>query len=379
MASLTRFSRRVLSRTQTRAFRSDLRGITQWNKIEPDANYEKRLAEYTAPKKDPVRVVVTGAAGNIGYALAFRIASGQMLGPDQPVILHLLEVPQAVGALKGVAMELDDCAFPTHAGTVTTDDQGQAFENADYALLVGAKPRGPGMERGDLLRDNGKIFTSIGTSINKYASRDIKVTVVGNPANTNCLIAAHHAPDIPAENFSAMTRLDHDRALAQVSIKTGVPVQDVQKVCIWGNHSSTQFPDLTYTTVHGQPIAEVVGLGEFADWNTKEFIPTVQQRGAAVIAARGASSAASAANACLVQTRDWALGSNGEWVSMAVATDGKAYNIPKGIYFSFPLICENGGYEIVKGLELNEKQMQRIEATKKELLDERDAVAELLK
>jgi malate dehydrogenase len=319
-----------------------------------------------------VRVAVTGAAGQIGYALLFRIASGQMLGPQQPVILQLLEITPALGALDGVHMELDDCAFPMLEGVVKTDDPNVAFADADYALLVGAMPRREGMERADLLEANGGIFGPQGKAINDNASRDIRVLVVGNPANTNALIAQGAAPDIDPGRFTAMTRLDHNRALTQVAQKLGVPVADVKKMTIWGNHSATQYPDLFHCEVGGQSAASRIGDQQ---WLENDFIPTVQQRGAAVIKARGASSAASAANAAVDHMHDWALGTpEGDWVSMAVPSDG-SYGVPEGVISSFPVTCSSGAYSIVQGLEIDEFSRRRIDASAAELVAERDAVS----
>ena len=322
----------------------------------------------------PARIAITGAAGQIGYQLAFRIASGQMLGPDRPVILQLLEITPALDALKGVVMELEDCAFPTLAGVIATDSADQAFKDADYALLVGAKPRGPGMERGDLLKDNAKIFSAQGKAMNQGASRDIKVLVVGNPANTNALIAQANAPDLNPQNFTAMTRLDHNRALAQLAEKTGKHVSDIQQLIIWGNHSATQYPDIHHARVDGTPATELVD----SDWLVQDFIPTVQQRGAAIIKARGASSAASAASAAIDHMRDWATGTGGDaWVSMAVPADG-SYGIEAGVIFSFPVRCSGGQYEIVQGLEINDFSRERMDATDAELREERQAISDLL-
>jgi malate dehydrogenase len=324
---------------------------------------------------DPVRVAVTGAAGQIGYALLFRIASGQMLGPDQPVVLQLLEIPQAVGALEGVVMELDDCAFPLLAGTVATDDPARAFEGADYALLVGAMPRKEGMERADLLSANGAIFTAQGKALSDAASRDVRVLVVGNPANTNALIAMNNAPGIADAQFTAMTRLDHNRAIAQLAAKAGAAVADVTRMTIWGNHSATQYPDVFHAEVAGKPAFDAVGGDR--DWLEGEFIPTVQQRGAAVIKARGLSSAASAANAAIDHMRSWALGTaEGDWVSMAVPSDG-SYGVPEGLVSGFPVTCGDGRYEIVGGLDLDDFSRGRIDASVAELGSERDAVAGL--
>ena len=324
--------------------------------------------------KSPVRVTITGAAGQIGYQLAFRIASGQMLGKDQPVILQLLEIPQALDALKGVVMELDDCAFRTLAGVVATDDPNEAFKDSDYALLVGARPRGPGMERKDLLEANAAIFSVQGKAINDHASRDIRILVVGNPANTNALITASNAPDIDPGNITAMTRLDHNRAMAQLAQKTDKHVSDVQRMIIWGNHSATQYPDINHASVAGKPARDLVDQA----WLTDEFIPVVQQRGAAIIKARGASSAASAASAAIDHMRDWALGTNGDdWVSMAIPADG-SYGIEAGVIYSYPVRCKGGKYEIVQGLEIDDFSRARMDATDAELREERAAIESLL-
>lgn len=324
--------------------------------------------------KAPVRVAVTGAAGQISYSLLFRIASGDMLGKDQPVILQLLEITPALEALKGVAMELEDCAFPLVDGIVQTDDAKVAFKDADYALLVGARPRGPGMERKDLLEANAAIFSAQGQAINEVASRDIKVLVVGNPANTNALIAQRNAPDIDPRQFTAMTRLDHNRAMAQLGNKLGKSINDVKKMTIWGNHSSTQYPDLHHCEVDGKPAIDQVEQ----DWYENDYIPTVQQRGAAIIKARGASSAASAANAAVDHMRSWALGSDdGDWVSMGIYSDG-SYGIQEGLIYSYPCVCKNGDWEIVQGLEVNDFSRERMTATETEMAEERDAVKHLL-
>ncbi|MGB2941893.1 MAG: malate dehydrogenase [Candidatus Macondimonas sp.] len=324
--------------------------------------------------KKPVRVAVTGAAGQIGYALNFRIASGAMLGPDQPVILQLLEVPQAQEILKGVVMELNDCAFPLLTEVIATDRPEEAFKDADYALLVGARPRGPGMERKDLLEANAQIFSVQGKAMDQHASRDIRVLVVGNPANTNALIAASNAKSLDRRQFTAMTRLDHNRALHQIAAKLGTHVNDVRRVTIWGNHSSTQYPDLHHATVGGKPALAQVD----ATWYAEEFIPVVQQRGAAIIKARGASSAASAASAALDHMRTWALGSaEGDWVSMGIPSDG-SYGIPEGVVYSYPVTCRDGQYQIVQGLEINDFSRERMTATYQELNEERDGVAALL-
>ena len=325
--------------------------------------------------KNPVRVTITGAAGNIGYALAFRIAAGDMLGADQPVILQLLEITPALDALKGVAMELNDCAFPLLRGIVTTDDANVAFKDCNYALLVGARPRGPGMERKDLLAANGAIFGPQGKALNDHASRHVKVLVVGNPANTNALIAQAAAPDLNPRNFTAMTRLDHNRALSQLAEKTGTHSTDIAKMTIWGNHSSTQYPDISHATVQGKAAK---GLVEDS-WYKDTFIPVVQQRGAAIIKARGASSAASAASAAIDHMRTWALGTDGDdWVSMGVPSDG-SYGIAPGIIYSYPCRCKNGDYEIVQGLEIDAFSREKMDATERELREERAAVENLLK
>jgi len=324
--------------------------------------------------KKPVRIAVTGAAGQIGYQLIFRIAAGDMLGPSQPVILQLLEVTPALPALNGVVMELNDCAFPLLAGISATDSAEAAFEEADYALLVGARPRGPGMERKDLLLENAKIFSAQGKALNASAKKNVKVLVVGNPANTNALIAASNAPRIPRKNFSAMMRLDHNRALSQLAAKTGSHVNDIKRMTIWGNHSSTQYPDIGSATVKGKPAAKRVD----ENWVRNEFIPTVQQRGAAIIKARGASSAASAASAAIDHMRDWALGTpKGSWVSMAVAADG-SYGVKPGIMYGYPVTCSKGQWKIVKGLKLDDFSKQRMQATEAELREEREGVKDLL-
>lgn len=324
--------------------------------------------------KSPVRVAITGAAGQIGYQLCFRIASGDMLGPDQPVILQMLEVTPALGGLHGVEMELQDAAFPLLAGTVATDDANVAFKGADYAILVGARPRGPGMERKDLLSANGKIFGPQGKAINDFANRNIKVLVVGNPANTNALIASKAAPDINPANFTAMTRLDHNRGLAQLAAKTGIHHSLINRMIIWGNHSSTQYPDIRFAQVQGKPASSLVDQ----QWYREVFIPEVQQRGAAIIKARGASSAASAAAAAVDHIRSWALGTReGDWVSMAVPADG-SYGIAPGVIYSYPCICKGGNYSIVQGLEIDDFSRGKMDATNAELREERAAVEELL-
>jgi malate dehydrogenase len=323
--------------------------------------------------KSPVRVVITGAAGQIGYSLIFRIASGDMLGKDQPVILHLLEITPALKNLQGVVMELNDCAFPLVAGIVATDDVNVAFKDADYAMLVGARPRGPGMERKDLLEANAAIFSVQGRAIDQHASRGIKVLVVGNPANTNALIAQQNAPSINPKQFTAMTRLDHNRALSQLAEKTGSHTTKISKMIIWGNHSATQYPDIHHCEVEGKAATGLVD----ADWTKTTFIPTVQKRGAAIIEARGLSSAASAASAAVDHMRDWALGTSaGDWTSMGIPSDG-SYGIAPGVIYSYPVVCKDGAYEIKQGLAINDFSRERMNATEKELREERAAVEHL--
>ncbi len=326
--------------------------------------------------KKPVRVAVTGAAGQIGYALLFRIASGEMLGKDQPVILQLLEIPdeKAQKALKGVMMELDDCAFPLLVGLEAHSDPMTAFKDTDYALLVGSRPRGPGMERAELLAVNGAIFTAQGKALNAVASRNVKVLVVGNPANTNAYIAMKSAPDLPRKNFTAMLRLDHNRALSQIAAKTGTKVADIEKLTVWGNHSPTMYADYRFATVNGKSIKDLIND---QDWNANTFLPTVGKRGAAIIEARGLSSAASAANAAIDHMRDWALGSNGKWVTMGIPSDGQ-YGIPKDVMFGFPVTTENGEYKLVEGLEIDAFSQQCIDKTLAELQGEQDGVKHLL-
>lgn len=326
--------------------------------------------------KKPVRVAVTGAAGQIGYSLLFRIASGEMLGKDQPVILQLVEVPveKAQQALKGVIMELEDCAFPLLAGVEASDNPNDGFKDVDIALLVGARPRGPGMERKDLLQENAKIFTAQGRALNEVASRDVKVLVVGNPANTNAYIAMKSAPDLPAKNFTAMLRLDHNRALSQLAAKSGKPVAEIEKLIVWGNHSPTMYPDYRFATVGGASLKTLINDEV---WNKDTFIPKVGKRGAAIIEARGLSSAASAANAAIDHVRDWVLGSNGNWVTMGVPSDG-SYGIPEGIIYGVPVTTENGEYTRIAGLEVDAFSRERMDFTLKELLEERDGVAHLL-
>ena len=324
--------------------------------------------------KPPVRVAVTGAAGQIGYALLFRLAAGEFLGPEQPVFLQLLEIAPALPALDGVMMELEDCAFPTLAGTAASADPAVAFRDADYAFLVGARPRGAGMERADLLLSNAEIFREQGRALNEHASREVKAVVVGNPANTNALIAMSNAPDLAPGQVTAMTRLDHNRALASLAAKTGASVAAIRRLIIWGNHSGTQYPDLRHALVEGTPALERVEQ----DWYRNEYIPKVAQRGAEIIAARGASSAASAANAALAHLRDWVAGAPADdWTSMAVPSPG-AYGVPEGLVYSFPVRCAGGGYEIVQGLALDEFSRGKMAATQKELEEERDAVKHLL-
>ena len=326
--------------------------------------------------KTPVRVAVTGAAGQIGYALLFRIASGEMLGKDQPVILQMLELPleKAQAALKGVMMELEDCAFPLLAGMVGTDDAEVAFKDIDVALLVGARPRGPGMERKDLLLENAKIFTAQGAALNAVASRDVKVLVVGNPANTNAYIAMKSAPDLDPKNFTAMLRLDHNRALSQLAGKTGKPVGDIKKLIVWGNHSPTMYPDYRFATIGGASVKDTIGDEA---WNRETFIPKVGKRGAAIIEARGLSSAASAANAAIDHIRDWVLGTGGEWTTMGIPSDG-SYGIPKDVMYGFPVTCKDGKYEIVQGLAIDDYSREMMDKTLAELEEERQGVASLL-
>ena len=322
----------------------------------------------------PVRVTVTGAAGQISYSLLFRIAAGEMLGPNQPVILQMLEITPALEALKGVAMELEDCAFPLLAGVVCTDQAEVAFKDADYALLVGARPRGPGMERKDLLEANAAIFSVQGKAINDHANPNIKVLVVGNPANTNALIAQRNAPDINPRQFTAMTRLDHNRAMSQIAEKAGKTINDVKQMTIWGNHSATQYPDLHHSLVDGETAIDLVDQ----QWYEDQFIPTVQQRGAAIIKARGASSAASAANAAIAHMNSWALGTDpNDWVSMGVYSDG-SYGITEGLIYSFPCTCQDGDWKIVQGLEINDFSREKMSATENELNEEKEGVAHLL-
>ncbi len=324
--------------------------------------------------KDPVRVAITGAAGQISYSIIFRIASGSMLGPDQPVILQLLEIPPAMDALNGVVMELHDCAFPLVAGVTTTDDPAVAFKDTDYAILVGARPRGPGMERSDLLTANAQIFSAQGKALSDNANPNVKILVVGNPANTNALITLKNAPNLNPKNITAMMRLDHNRSLSQIAEKTGSHSTKIEKIVVWGNHSATQYPDISYAALDGKPVKDLVD----DEWNVHTFIPVVQQRGAAIIKARGASSAASAASAAVDHMRDWILGSNGKWVSMGVYSAGNSYGIDEDIIYSFPIVCENGEWKEVSGLSISDFSKERMKQTEQELLDEKAAIADLL-
>ena len=337
----------------------------------------RRLISFAKPSsewKKPVRVALTGANGNIGYAMAFRIANGEMLGPDQPVILHLLDLPQAQQGLIGLNMELSDCAFPLLQSVVTTDDYSKAFSDVDFALLVGSKPRGPGMERGDLLRDNGKIFIGQGKALNDYASRNCKTLVVGNPANTNCLILQSHCNDLPAENFTAMTRLDHDRGLTQLADHLNCSTHELSQFCVWGNHSPTMYPDVTNLMRNGTPVANLID----EDWRVSNFIPRVQQRGAEIIANRKLSSAASAGNAAIAAMRDWHLGTDGQWTSFSVLNKGE-YGVSEGLVFSYPVVVDsNGQWKIVEGLNISEESRKRIKHTEDELLSERQAIESML-
>ncbi len=335
---------------------------------------QSQITQESFGMKSPVRVAVTGAAGQIGYALLFRIASGEMLGKDQPVILQLLDLPQAQNAVKGVMMELQDCAFPLLADMFTTDDPEVAFKDAQVAILVGSRPRSKGMERADLLLANAEIFTKQGAALNKVADRNVKVLVVGNPANTNAYIAMKSAPDLPAKNFTAMLRLDHNRALSQIAEKTGKPVSAIEKLCVWGNHSPTMYADYRFATINGDSVKDMINDQA---WNADVFLPTVGKRGAAIIEARGLSSAASAANAAIDHIRDWVLGTNGKWVTMGIPSDG-SYGIPEGTMFGFPVTCENGEYKLVEGLEIDDFSRERINITLKELEEEKAGIAHLL-
>jgi malate dehydrogenase len=324
--------------------------------------------------KTPVRVAITGAAGQISYSIIFRIAAGDMLGKDQPVILQLLEIPPAMGALNGVVMELNDCAFPLVAGIVATDDPNVAFKDTDYAVLVGARPRGPGMERSDLLEANAQIFSVQGKALNDNASKNVKVLVVGNPANTNALITLKNAPDLDPRNITAMMRLDHNRSLSQIAEKVDCATTDIENMVVWGNHSATQYPDISYATVNGKAVKDSVDN----DWYVEYFIPTVQQRGAAIIKARGASSAASAASAAVDHMRDWALGTDGKWVSMGVYSKGNSYGIDEDIIYSRPIVCEGGDWKEITGLEVSDFSREMMKKTEEELVGERDAIASML-
>ncbi|MGI6657242.1 MAG: malate dehydrogenase [Desulfobulbus sp.] len=325
--------------------------------------------------KAPVRVTITGAAGQIAYSLIFRVASGSMLGPDQPVILQLLEIPPAMGALQGVLMELNDCAFPLVAGVTASDDPNVAFKDADYALLVGSRPRGPGMERSDLLNANAAIFEVQGKALSDNAKPTVKVIVVGNPANTNALILMKNAPKINPRNITSMMRLDHNRTMSQIAEKLGTHSSKIEKIVVWGNHSSTQYPDISYATVEGKAVKSQVS----DEWNKNELIPVVQQRGAAIIKARGASSAASAASAAVDHMRDWAMGSNGQWVSMGVYSKGNPYGVDEDLMYAFPITTENGEWKIVEGLEISDFSREMIKKTEEELISERTAIADRIK
>ncbi len=324
--------------------------------------------------KQPVRIAVTGAAGQIGYALLFRIAASAMLGKEQPIILQLLDLPHAQNALHGIKLELQDCGFPALEDVIISDDPEVAFKDADIAVLVGARPRSQGMERSDLLHANAEIFKTQGAALNKVASRNVKVLVAGNPANTNAYIAMKSAPDLPAKNFTALLRLDHNRAASQLAMKTGSAVRDIEHLCVWGNHSPTMYADYRFATIAGKSVKEIINDG---DWNADVFLPTVSKRGAEIIAARGVSSAASAAQAILDHMRDWLRGSKGQWVTMGVPSDG-SYGVPEGVVFGFPVICENGEYEIVQGLAMDDFSQARMATTLAELIEERDAVQHLL-
>eukprot|EP00484_Ammonia_sp_Unknown_P022927 CAMPEP_0197035688 /NCGR_PEP_ID=MMETSP1384-20130603/13409_1 /TAXON_ID=29189 /ORGANISM="Ammonia sp." /LENGTH=391 /DNA_ID=CAMNT_0042465779 /DNA_START=20 /DNA_END=1195 /DNA_ORIENTATION=+ len=365
-----------------RTYRSDLFGTDAYRWRHKDDLALLRAMEYAEMKPSTIKVAVTGASGNIGYALLFRIASGEMFGKNQRVQLHLYDIPPMIEKVKGVALEVYDCAFPTCDGILTTDNLDRAFDDIDVALLVGSKPRGPGEERADLLNNNGVIFQQQAQALNKVARSCVKVTVVGNPANTNCLILANNCPDIPIENFTAMTRLDHDRGLAQLAKKAKCQIGDIENFCIWGNHSPTMFADLTNCKINGQDALSVlqdVNPGEdIQAWYNNEYIPTVGKRGAAIIEARGLSSAASAANACLQHNRDWELNDNDSWKSMAICSNGE-YGIDKGLFFSYPVVCKNESYQIVENLpSFNSFQAEKIEITERELKEERDSVAHLL-
>jgi len=383
MAALQRCSgfARILPASGKRFFRSDLVGTDVYRSHKKDKLAELRAQEYTDPMPPTVKVAVTGGAGAIGYSLLFRIASGEMFGKRQRVQIRALELPFAMNALRGVAMELQDCAFPLLDGVFCSDDAARAFEDVDYALLVGSLPRGPGMERGDLIEKNGAIFEATGKALNQYARNCVKVVVVGNPCNTNCLIAANNAPDIPIENFTAMTRLDHDRGLAQLAKRAQCSVADIEGFCIWGNHSSTMYPDVSNAKIGGKSVMDALKAANGGEdqqaWYEKEFIPTIQQRGAAIITARGASSAASAANAALMHSRDWELGTGGKIQSMAVQSKGE-YGMTPGLWYSYPVTTEDSQYKVVEGLPVGAFSEEKMRATEKELLTERDFVAKML-
>lgn len=366
----------------TRSFRSDLYGTDTYRWRKKDDLAYIRAMEYIDVKPETVKVAVTGASGNIGYALLFRLASGEMFGKNQRVQIHIYDIPPFIEKAKGVAMEIYDCAFPTCDGILTTDNLERAFDDIDVALLVGSKPRGPGEERADLLKNNGVIFKQQADALNKFARESVKVTVVGNPANTNCLILANNCPDIPVENFSAMTRLDHDRGLAQIAKKAKCGLNDITNFCIWGNHSPTMFADLTNAKINGKDALTALSDAnpgeDIQSWYANEFIPTVGKRGAAIIDARGSSSAASAANACLAHNRDWELSDSDDWKSMAICSNGE-YGVEKGLFFSYPVICQNEKYRIVENLpSFSAFQEEKIKITEDELKSERDAVSELL-
>jgi len=349
-----------------------------WGRSQQLKNVLKRNVRNfsTGIPKAPVRVAVTGGSGQIGYALLFRIASGEMLGKDQPVILQCLELEPALKALQGVSMELNDCAFPLLRGIVQTDDPKKAFEGADYALLVGAKPRTKGMERGDLLKGNAQIFSAQGKALNEVANKNVKILVVGNPANTNAMITSHFAPRIPAADITAMTRLDHNRGLSQLAEKTKCKVTDIEKFVIWGNHSATQYPDISHCFIGGKPANKVINDDA---WVKNTFIPAVQQRGAAILNVRGSSSAASAANGAIDHMRDWVYGSNGKWLSMAIRAPGNIYGVDAGLWYSFPVICQNGKYEIVPNLPIESFSAEKMDTTRKELISEKEGIADMLK
>jgi len=367
----------------TRSYRSDLYGTDTYRWRQKDDLAEIRAMEYVDVKPETVKVAVTGATGHISYALLFRIASGEMFGKNQRVQIHLYDIPPMIEKAKGVAMEIYDCAFPQCEGILTTDNLDRAFDDVDVALMVGSKPRGPGEERGDLLKNNGVIFKTAAESLNRFARKSVKVTVVGNPANTNCLILANNCPDIPIENFSAMTRLDHDRGLAQLAKKAKCSLTDISRFCIWGNHSPTMFADLSNATIRGKDaltaLKEANPSEDIQAWYENEYIPTVGKRGAAIIDARGASSAASAANACLAHNRDWELSQSADWKSMAVCSNGE-YGVDEGLFFSYPVVCQGEKYRIVDDVpSLSAFQEERIAITQNELKSERDSVAHLLK